>query len=75
MPALLPTFPVDEITRAHLREALKATLDENSNVVGAEFSMGRFLEFMSGHVVDDGCHVVYTRDDVIRALLDEVDRK
>lgn len=73
MTDLLPTFPVDQITRGLLREALNATLDADFRIVGAEFSMGRLLEFMSGGITDDGYQVVYTRDDVIRALLDEID--
>lgn len=75
MPALLPRFPVNEVTVSLLREALGASLDGSHGVTGAEFSMPRLLEMLSPPVPDvAGCQVVYTRDDVIAALLDELDR-
>lgn len=85
----LPPFPTDEVTLAALRHALGAsyTCDGTTHrIVGADMNVSQLLNFLSGYdrsrlvpLSADGTWVeypgtVYSRDDVIRALLDEVER-
>lgn len=76
-------FPVDDITLAHLEHALDTSLDENFEPVGGEFTLLRLLEFLSGY--DETMNVnnedvweipitMYSKDDVIRALIAEIRR-
>lgn len=88
----LPAFPTDEVTLANLEHALggayEVDQDGTHRIVGAEFGLSQFLDFMSGYddrklipMEDIGGtpafeypDAVYTRDCVIRALIDEVRR-
>lgn len=45
----LGPFPVDDVTLNLIYESLGASLDENHEVVGAEFTLSRLLEFLSGY--------------------------
>lgn len=73
------TIPVDDTSLALIEDATNATLEINSDgepvVMGAEFSMNRLLEFWSGYNADStDTPVLLTRDDIIRALIDEIRR-
>ena len=80
----LPPFPVDEVTLSNVRHSLSASFGEDHEIVGAEFSLHRLLDFMSGFdeskvEYEDGSegvacypHPTYTYHDVIRAMLDEI---
>lgn len=76
----LGPFPVDDATLGVLEHALGASyvVDEDEHeVVGADMTVPKLLDFLSGYdesKVVDGTYPgpVYTRDDVIRALIAEV---
>ena len=92
--AELGPFPVDDATLLALEHALEASLaydeDGNCGVVGAEFTVSKLLEFLSGYDPSltshlgfrpDGIEVVeylggpqYHEHDVIRALINEIKR-
>lgn len=81
-------FPVDDLTLSALEHALDAAYevdDEGTHtVVGAEFNLTQLLDFLSGYDpadtaslhgnVSEHTQPLYTRDDVIRALIAEVRR-
>lgn len=78
-PDELPPFPVDDTTLDLLDQALDARVDVNP-----ELLMPKLLDFLSGYdpsKVEEGPDgidyypgEVYSRDSVIRALIDEVRR-
>lgn len=85
----LPPFPVDECTLGNIEHALDArmSVDEEGahHVAGADFTMPALLNFQSGYdpalveplgdgIVEYVGGELYTRDDVIRALVAEVHR-
>lgn len=91
----LPDFPVDDFTLAAIEHALDARLsyddDGNCVVVGADYTIPKLLDFLSGYdegmvvplLDDDGYEIphhveypgsIYSRDDLIRALIVEVRR-
>lgn len=86
----LPPIPVDEAGLAILRDAVNSAwlVDEDGNhyMEDGQFSLSRYLEFLSGYdksmlVEADDCpnlmvypHPVYTSNDVILALIEEIER-
>lgn len=83
----LGPFPVDDATLGALEHALDATLtftpDGEPVVVGAEYSLGRLLEWLSGpsEVLEDPetplvtrVQPAYSTSDALRALIGEVRR-
>ena len=95
---MLPQFPVDDFTLDQLEHALNTCVDsmtlpfqdsdEPRKLVGGEFTLSMFLDFMSGHdpqratlvgYADDvpiyeGWDQRYSEHDVIRALVLEIRR-
>lgn len=83
----LSEFPVDDFTLDQLEHALNTCIGDDGEPVGGEFTLSRFLEFMSGYdperktllgYTDDGIPIYehwdaqYTERCVIRALINEV---
>lgn len=100
IPPRLPDFPVDDFTLDQLEHALNTCVagpvslpfggepEEPRKLVGGEFTLSQFLDFMSGHdprratLVGevDGIPIYeswdrrYSENDVIRALIAEIRR-
>jgi hypothetical protein len=89
MAETLPDFPVDDVMLDLLEHALGGLYevddDFGTRLVGADYSLPQLLDFLSGYdpeqVVPLGGGIeeyvggpLYTRDDIIRALIAEVRR-
>lgn len=65
---VLPPFPVDDFTLDQLEHALDTCLgdvreDGSHELVGGEFTLSKFLEFMSGYE-PDRCHLIGYTDTI-----------
>lgn len=85
----LGPFPVDDVTLSLVYQSLNThfdVIDGEHVLVGGEFTLSRLLEFLSGYdaaravpdTTDEDVMIypgqIYTKEDVIRALINEVGR-
>lgn len=86
----LPPFPLSDEVLDQVEHALRAVRGDDGEIQGAEYTLDRLLDFLSGvdhsratlasHPADDGPEVWdywdarYTEHDLISALLSEVRR-
>lgn len=76
------TVPLDDMSLGLMLEAMNTALDGNHELVGGTITMNQLLNFWSGYdkakELDEGenmsyyPHPVLMRDDIIRALIEEI---
>jgi hypothetical protein len=80
---IMMSFPVDDHVLTLLEDAMRGGFevdpDGTHRLVGAEFTVNKLLDFYSGYNPENVVNEVYlgtlyTKDDVIRALIAEVRR-